>query len=309
MEHYEKIVKKIKALPIRFKIKGVITTHQNGIEREVVVLKYKSSEFVYVEGKENVILGWSAKKDKLGKNVIQALKHYYEESLEEYNTLAQDLKMDYKEQIEQAREKADTIAVMKLEENLKEELEELQKEQYKSFEEFMEEWNSYLNTCMSPLRKRSIGDMIVEVESQYLERDMSYEEVFEQLESTYFTLPTEDEWEYFFNGGQRTLFRWGDSLEEELIEIFQVGSVRKKENVLLNKPNTFGLHIGYNSYQYELIDDPLYFKGGDGGCTLCGGDGIIYVAPIYTAFYRDVRRKGEPLSCDFVSYRRIIRVE
>lgn len=31
----------------------------------------------------------------------------------------------------------------------------------------------------------------------------------------------------------------------------------------------------------EIIDNTSYTKGGDGGCSFCGGDGAVYVLPCY----------------------------
>ncbi len=83
----------------------------------------------------------------------------------------------------------------------------------------------------------------------------------------------------------RTLFRWGDTLCDVLPEIFNVGCVSDvREKSILEQANMLGLFIAYNSYKYEIIDNTMYVKGGDGGCSLCGGDGAIYVLPCYTAF-------------------------
>ena len=70
-------------------------------------------------------------------------------------------------------------------------------------------------------------------------------------------------------------------------EIYNVGAVSNvKEKNILEQNNMLGLFIAYNSYKNEIIDNTMYTKGGDGGCSLCGGDGAIYVLPCYTAFYR-----------------------
>ncbi len=93
-------------------------------------------------------------------------------------------------------------------------------------------------------------------------------------------------------------------------EIFNVGSVSNpKEKPLLEQPNMFGLFIAYNSYKCEIIDNVAYTKGGDGGCSLCGGEGAIHVLPCYTAFYRESADKGyKELSKNYYCYRRIIRM-
>ena len=178
----------------------------------------------------------------------------------------------------------------------------------------MHKLNENLTNCLSPLRTVDIGDMIVEVDSRYLDKDaQSLTEAVRTLKEGPFTLATEDEWEYLCNGGARTLFRWGDTLNDVLTEIFDVGTVSKKDkeetSSVLNQPNMLGLFIAYDSYKNEIIDNTLYTKGGDGGCSLCGGDGAIYVLPCYTAFYRQpVDSRNHGLSKNYYCYRRILRL-
>ena len=153
--------------------------------------------------------------------------------------------------------------------------------------------------------------MIVEVDSRCLDEDArSLEQAVLSLKQGPFTLPTEDEWEYLCNGGTRTLFRWGDTLSDVMTEIFQVGAVGEtRENTILEQPNMLGLFIAYDSYKNEIIDNTSYTKGGDGGCSLCGGDGAIYVLPCYTAFYRHPVNEHCPgLLKNYFCYRRIIRL-
>ena len=181
---------------------------------------------------------------------------------------------------------------------------------YGDWEDYMAKWNEKLSECLSPLRTADIGDMIVEVDNHYIEKDApSMAEAVRSLKEGPFTLATEDEWEYLCNGGARTLFRWGDTLDDVMEEIFNVGSVSmEKEKPLLEQPNMLGLFIAYNSYKNEIIDDENYFKGGDGGCSLCGGDGAIQILPCYTAFYRERAKVSIGLSKNYYCYRRIIRM-
>ena len=177
----------------------------------------------------------------------------------------------------------------------------------------MAKWNENLAQCLSPLRTVDIGDMIVEVDSRYIEKDaQSLNEAVNSLKKGPFTLASEDEWEYLCNGGMRTLFRWGDALKNVLEEIFSVGCVSKdreeeETETVLEKSNMLGLFIAYDSYKMEIIDSTEYTKGGDGGGSLCGGDGAIYVLPCYTAFYRE-KPHGQRLSKNYYCYRRIIRL-
>lgn len=104
--------------------------------------------------------------------------------------------------------------------------------------------------------------------------NMSKEQVCAQIaQAGGFRLPIMDEWEYLAGGGKRTLFPWGDDMEYYIIEdeedddwSFEIDT---KDD--LEQPNFFGLTIGDDSYQMELIADGLGAKGGDGGCSCCGG--------------------------------------
>ena len=206
--------------------------------------------------------------------------------------------------------KADELRA-ELEEELEQMNKDIEEKGYASWEGFLAKWNEHLSRCLSPLRTADIGDMIVEVDSRYLDEDApSLEQAVLSLKQGPFTLPTEDEWEYLCNGGTRTLFRWGDTLSDVMTEIFQVGAVGEtRENTILEQPNMLGLFIAYDSYKNEIIDNTSYTKGGDGGCSLCGGDGAIYVLPCYTAFYRHpVNERCSGLLKNYFCYRRIIRL-
>ena len=227
----------------------------------------------------------------------------------------EDLKGDYQEQIDEAEENGDSAKADELRAELEEELEQMNKDieekGYASWEGFLAKWNEHLSRCLSPLRTADIGDMIVEVDSHYLDEDApSLEQAVVSLKQGSFTLPTEDEWEYLCNGGTRTLFRWGDTLSDVMTEIFQVGAVGEtRGNTILEQPNMLGLFIAYDSYKNEIIDNTAFTKGGDGGCSLCGGDGAIYVLPCYTAFYRNpVNERCPGLLKNYFCYRRIIRL-
>lgn len=306
----------IESLGIGFQFVKTIKTGTNGAELETWLLEYEGCQFIFVPGRKHVTLGWDTDQCPLGEGVLEGLQkefssgheYYYEEELE-------GLKGDYQEQIDEAEENGDSVKADELRSELAEELrswnEDIEEKGYASWEGFLAKWNEHLSRCLSPLRTADIGDMIVEVDSRYLDEDApSLEQAVLSLKQGPFTLPTEDEWEYLCNGGTRTLFRWGDTLSDVMTEIFQVGAVGEtRENTILEQPNMLGLFIAYDSYKNEIIDNTSYTKGGDGGCSLCGGDGAIYVLPCYTAFYRHpVNERCPGLLKNYFCYRRIIRL-
>ncbi len=318
MESLSEIRSRIEALGMDFEFMGTIKTSMNGVERETWLLEYKGAQFVFVSGRKNVVLGWDTAKCPLGEGVLEGLREEFEAEREHCEEELEVLQSDYQDRIAEANADGDCTKAEKLAAERAEELEIWQKELVEggcaSWENYMAKWNENLARCLSPLRTADIGDMLVEVDSRYIEKDApSLKEAVRLLKEGPFTLASEDEWEYLCSGGTRTLFRWGDTLKDVLDEIYDVGcdcgdeEETEEETSSMLGPNMLGLRIAYDSYKNEIIDNTQYTKGGDGGCSLCGGDGPIYVLPCYTAFYRQ-KDHVEPLSDNYYCYRRIIRL-
>ena len=150
------------------------------------------------------------------------------------------------------------------------------------------------------------------------------------LKNDGFRLPTSDEWEYLCGGGITTLFRWGDhapcdryptDISREEIEwrtewVRSSGKLERPVGGFTSDwdyhriPNSLGLLIAQNPYQSELVNEPGVLRGGDGGCSICGGIG--YFAgwlPLATAYFeKDFCQLPENESIDpqFMFVRRLL---
>jgi hypothetical protein len=82
-----------------------------------------------------------------------------------------------------------------------------------------------------------------------------------ELQSKGLRLPTEDEFEAAIGG---SLFAWGDFIPEGI-------PYRGRNTVTMHQQLTAtGLRFNHDTYSNELVDG--YFKMGDGGVSLCGGE-------------------------------------
>lgn len=294
----------LEKLDIKFEISRIEKFKRNSVELETVILKYDDSEFVFVPGIENVTLGWDSYSDDLGKNVINTLR----EDLTDFNEYRKNTYYDeiesLEDEIEKALERDDDVNAAELNTQLL----EIKAEGFEQdeFDDYLKKFNDYIDENTSKIRTVNISPMIVERDARYITKRMKYKEFISEIEKSDFMIPNEDEWEYLCAGGTRTFLPWGDSLKEELDSIYAMGTVDDDE--LLHRPNMFGIYISYDSYMIELIKGDPKVKGGDGGSTLCGGDGTFYTVPIFSAFYVPDFDENRSLSENFYVYRRIIHL-
>lgn len=141
----------------------------------------------------------------------------------------------------------------------------------------------------------------------------SFPRLREALAEAGFSLPTADEWAYLCGGGCRTLYPWGDSFDYQMGLPYFEPEEGEAVSCDLRSPNFFGLTIACDPYRNELTvgeDGALVVKGGDGGCSLCGGaDAAVGFLPCAPYFRMEEDDTEEQLDGDYDFYRRIIRIE
>ena len=282
------------------------------------VFKYKESEFVFVPG-DTVTLGYGGLPKNLSDETLEGLKSCLDEP-EDLDTVLGEYIRDNLSKLRKA-----TIKPMLVERKLqtvawrKSNLEELKEYNIDLLKDYNEFKSSNYNrlTLDETARFTKVKDDI-EIE---LYDDISYEELCKNLKEEGFSLANLDEWEYLCGGGCRTLFPWGDDIDYNMNLLYF--SKKGNDKYDLEEPNFFGLSIAYDPYKMEIIEaHELTFKGGDGGCNICGGFGeflgYLPCSPYYTQkpvgainIVDDsiVNEYDDELDGDFNFYRRIIRIE
>jgi hypothetical protein len=154
----------------------------------------------------------------------------------------------------------------------------------------------------------------------------------EELAATGFRFPTSDEWEYACGSGAQTLFRWGDHVpcDRYPTDVSPAEAAWRRRWALSagklerpaegfapdwdyhRQPNAFGLLIASNPYKYELVREVGVTRGGDGGCTICGGAGFfIGWLTLATAYFEKHSCKHdptEPVSHGYTVGRRVLEL-
>ena len=135
----------------------------------------------------------------------------------------------------------------------------------------------------------------------------THADLADRLRAKGFRFPTSDEWEYACGCGADTLFRWGDHVpcDRYPTDVSPEKATRRRRVLSAGKrdypegrfasdwehhrrPNAFGLFIASDPYKSELVFEPGLSRGGDGGCTICGGAGFfIGWLTLATAYFEE----------------------
>lgn len=177
------------------------------------------------------------------------------------------------------------------------------------------------------VRRSHVGQLIAERSLPCTHADLTA-----QLQKAGFRFPSSDEWEYACGAGAPTLFRWGDHVPCDRYPtdvspaeaawrrqwVLSAGKLQRPDEDFTSdweyhrQPNAFGLSIASNPYKYELVAEIGVTRGGDGGCTICGGAGFfIGWLTLATAYFEEHSCKhepAEPIALGYTIGRRVLQL-
>ena len=272
------------------------------------VFKYRESEFVFIPG-DIVILGYEGFPKNLSNESLEQLKYFSEnpnEFLEEYikNNFSKIREVTIKPMLVERK-----LQIVGWRKSNLEELKDYDIELLNEYNKFKSE--DYNRLTLDETARFTKIENNIEIE---LYDNITYDELCHNLKDEDFSLPNLDEWEYLCGGGCRTLFPWGNDIDYNMNLLHY--SKKRDNKYDLEEPNFFGLSIAYDPYKMEIIEaDELMYKGGDGGCNICGGSGMFLGYLPCSPYYNPEPIKDEydendnELHGDFDFYRRIIRIE
>lgn len=314
-------------LPEGMKYEGLQTFERYGQRTQTGVFTHDEQRFVFVPG-DQVTLGWEKWHNGMNEETSEELH----ETVSEYGV--QNVDSFLASQMSPVREvnigpmlvECETIPLGWIEVTEEEAFAQEHEDFPKALAEFKE---SGLKEYELHLEFKLIQDR-GEVRILWFNEGIELEDIVREEQADGFSLLTEDEWEYVYGGGCRTLFPWGDSFDytmrlrhlgkpESPVQSEQASADTEtdgKNHHLydLELPNFFGVQFAGDPYKYELTlvaDGEVMPKGGDGGALICGGTGpLLSFLPAASVFFRDVNvdeLDWEELM-DALYYRRVIRL-
>lgn len=317
----------LRALPLPggFSLLHMDTFARYGQQLETGVFGYRGREFVFIPG-DRVTLGWENRIDRMDAPTRAEL----EKGLEEMGRRLEETPELLREQMSPLRQV--TIGPMLVERQVQSvSWEDATAEELAEDDELQADLATFLQSTYNAYELHEahrFTRMGEEVRVELFWTSDDYPEWAETSLTEGFAILTEDEWEYLYGGGSRTLFPWGDSFDYTMKvrhfgELDHAGADghNRTDNGLpgserpydLELPNFFGLHFLGDPYQCELTvsaDGIVRGKGGDGGTAICGGLGVLLGYLPTATFYRDPYA-GEldwPDQIGYLHFRRIIRL-
>lgn len=267
------------------------------------IFEQDGREFVFVPG-DTITLGWEQFAVGLNQTGQEELDNIFQEI--EYNDSPEEFIQKKMSPVRQAV--IDPMLVgRKLEEIGWEQVEwddsRLLPEWLESFQKFAATGQDNL-TLVGHVRFKREGDNW----QVWISHQVTYSNLQEWLWQKGFSLPTANEWSYLCGGGCRTLFPWGDGVDNAM-HIHYFGEQGDDRSYDMEEPNFFGLSIGYDPYMREAVKANTFTTcGGDGGCNICGGMGpLIGYLPCSPHAKPEVQESGD-LDNDYDFFRPIIRV-
>lgn len=302
-------------LPEGMQYEGLQTFERYGQRTQTGVFTHDEQRFVFVPG-DQVTLGW----EKWHHGMDEVTTADLHETASSYGI--EDIQSFLAGQMSPVREvnigpmlvECETISLGWIEVTEEEAFAQEHGAFPKALAEFKE---SGLNEYELHLEFKLIQDN-GEVRILWFNEGIELQDIIREETAAGFNLLTEDEWEYIYGGGCRTLFPWGDSFDYTM-RLRYLGKKPHNQDQSdhpydLELPNFFGIQFAGDPYKYELTlgaDEDVLPKGGDGGALICGGTGpLLSFLPAASVFFRDMNVDeldwGEWM--DALYYRRVIRL-
>lgn len=321
------------ALPQGFSLLRMDTFTRYGQQLETGVFGYGDREFVFIPG-DTVTLGWDNGIDRMDALTRTDL----EKGLEGVGRTLEDASELLRQQMSPLRQV--NIGPMLVERCVQSvSWEEATDEELAEDEELQADLATFLKSTYNAYELDETYRFTRSGEEVRVELFWTSDDYSEWAENTLtegFAILTEDEWEYIYGAGSRTLFPWGDSFDYTMrvkhfgelnrtvmAEGFDTGAdaggdaggnLRSSERPYdLELPNAFGLCFLGDPYQCELTvseDGVIRGKGGDGGNAICGGVGVLLgYLPTATSYRDPYEAELEwPDRIGYLHYRRIVRL-
>lgn len=297
-EHKRKLMERI-AKHYHLEFLGLQTFERYGLATTTGYFRKKNLDLVFVPG-AHITLGWENFLTELNAAGKAELEEIYEE-WGEYPDIGASMAPVHKTSI------GPMVVAVNLQEVGYEAIEltdkRLRLHERKLFKDYIAQDGLEL-TIARRARLSKEGDHY----QAYLYHQTSYLELKEKLAAQDLALPTADEWAYLCGGGCRTLFPWGEGIDESM-KLYHFAESDDPRPYDLAEPNFFGLVIGYDPYKRELVEDAtLTTIGGDGGCNICGGLGLLLGYLPCSPHNAPQKHSSDIINNDYDFYRPLIRV-